>query len=274
VLFLGMFKSNLKEVSRIYGEMVNDGSDTRSKEEKLNQAFEQGLEAVPFMRKIFGQFAPRLNWSLRWDGLEKIPLFANFASRVSLDHVYTSSFSRSFQNTPNGGGERTDAERVAYGFSPLVGLNVTFKELFKGAFGANLRYNTNSTLDLSASSRNLVEGLTQEISLTANYTRKGFEIPFFGLSLNNDVDVSFSYSFSRNSRTTYDVGKLDVSIEGTPLEGSTTTVIEPRIKYVLSSRVTASIYYKNTKVAPDNAGSRIPGVTTSEAGLDLHISIQ
>jgi hypothetical protein len=38
--------------------------------------------------------------------------------------------------------------------------------------------------------------------------------------------------------------------------------------------VNASVYYRRTKVAPDNAGSRIPGVTTNEAGLDLHIAIQ
>jgi cell surface protein SprA len=274
VLFFGMFKSNLKEVSRLYGTLKNDASDVRSDEEKLNQAFEDGFEGIPILRKVFGQLAPRVNWTLRWDGLEKFPLFGNIASRVSLDHGYASTFSRSYQNRPGGGGERTDAERISYGFSPLIGLNVTFKELFKGNFGANLRYNTTTGYDLSAASRNLLETLTQEVSLTASYTRRGFEIPFFGLSLSNDIDISLSYSFSRNSRTTFDVSQLDVNIEGTPLEGSTRTVLEPRIKYVLSSRVTASLYYRHTKVAPDNAGSRIPGITTNEAGLDLHISIQ
>jgi cell surface protein SprA len=274
VLFFGMFKSNLKEVSRLYGMSKNDVSDSRSDEEKLNQAFEDGFEGIPLLRKVFGQLAPRVNWTLRWDGLEKIPLFANIATRVSLDHGYVSSFSRSYQNRPGGGGERTDAERISYGFSPLVGMNVTFKELLKGSFGANFRYNTTTGYDLSAASRNLLESLTQEISLTASYTRRGFEIPFFGLSLNNDIDISLSYSFSRNSRTTFDVSQLDINVQGTPLEGSTRTVLEPRIKYVLSSRVTASLYYRHTKVAPDNAGSRIPGITTNEAGLDLHIAIQ
>jgi hypothetical protein len=79
---------------------------------------------------------------------------------------------------------------------------------------------------------------------------------------------------TKNSRTTYDVSKLDTDISGTPLEGSTRTVLEPRIKYVLSLRVTASVYYRYTKIAPDDAGSRIPGSTTNEAGLDIHISIQ
>jgi hypothetical protein len=119
-----------------------------------------------------------------------------------------------------------------------------------------------------------VETLAQEVSVTASYSRKGFEIPFFGLSLNNDIDISMSYSVTKNSKKTYDVSTLDVNPVGVPIEGSTRTVMEPRIKYVLSARVTASVYYRYTKIAPDDAGSLITGSTTNEAGLDLHIAIQ
>jgi hypothetical protein len=79
---------------------------------------------------------------------------------------------------------------------------------------------------------------------------------------------------SKSSRKTYDIAKLDINVNGTPLEGTTRTVLEPRIRYTLSARVNASVYYRYTKIAPDDSGSRIPGTTTSEAGLDLHISIQ
>jgi cell surface protein SprA len=276
VLFLGTFKTSLKEVSKQYAALkAADTSTTGANDEKnLTTAFEKGFEALPFLKKFFGQYYPRVNWSFRWDGLEKLPLFTGFVSRLSLDHAYTSNFSRQFENTPGGDGERTDGERVAYGFSPLVGANFTFKELLKGNFGANLRYNTNTSYDLSVSSRNIVESLTQEIAFTASYSRKGFEIPFFGLSLSNDVDVSLTYSVSKNSRNTYDVSQLDVNVTGVPLEGSTRTQIEPRIKYVLSQRVTASVYYRYTRVEPDFAGSRIPGTTENEAGLDIHIAIQ
>ncbi|MBM2841515.1 MAG: hypothetical protein HW412_2043, partial [Bacteroidetes bacterium] len=274
VFFLGVFKSSLKDVSKRYAELKLDRDSTRSPEEKLAQAFEEGFEALPFLRKFFGQYYPRVNWSLRWDGLEKIPLFAGFASRVSLEHGYSSTYNRQYENRPGGVGERTTGQRVAYGFAPLVGLNFTFKELLKGSFGANLRFNSNTSFDLATSSRSIVEQLSQEVSITANYSRRGFEIPFFGLSLNNDLDISASYSLTKNSRKTYDITKLDVNTNGTPLEGSTRTVVEPRIKYILSSRVTASVYYRYTKIAPDDSGSRIPGSTVNEAGLDIHISIQ
>jgi len=274
VLFLGVFKTSLKEVSKRYAELKNGEGASASDETNLNRAFEEGFEALPFLRKIFGKYLPRVNWSLHWDGLEKLPLFASFVNKLSLDHSYMSNYTRQFENLPGGGGERTNGQHVGYGFSPLVGLNFTFKELAKGNIGANVRYTTNTGYDLATSSRNIVESLTQEISVTASYSRRGFEIPFFGLSLSNDIDISASYSVSRNSKRTYDVSKIDVDVTGTPLEGSSRTVFEPRIKYVLSMRVTASVYYRYTSITPDDAGSRIPGSTTNEAGLDLQISIQ
>jgi cell surface protein SprA len=274
VLFLGVFNTGLSQVGKLYGEARASGDSSTTDEQKLSQAFEDGFEAIPWLKKLFGQYYPRVNWTFRWDGLEKVAFFSGFASRVSLDHSYGSGYIRNFRTLPGSTGEITDNQRVSYGFNPLIGLNVTFKELLKGSFGGNLRYNTSTSYDLSPSSRNIVEALTQEISLTASYSRKGFEIPLFGIALNNDVDVSFSYSVSKNSRRTYEVAKLEFDTEGTPLEGTTRTVIEPRIKYVLSSRVNASIYYRYTKIAPDDSGSRIPGQTINEAGLDVHISIR
>jgi hypothetical protein len=273
-LFLSAFKTDLNAVSEKYAELKNDPSDSRPDEEKLAQAFEEGLEAIPWLQSIFGQYYPRVNWSFRWDGLEKIPLFSSIATRVSLDHAYTSTYNRAYQNRPGGGGERTDGQRVNYGFTPLVGMNFTFKELGKGNLGGNIRYNLSNSYDLATSSRNLVETLTREISFTASYSRRGFEFPLFGVSLNNDIDISLTYSLAKNARMTYDVSRLDVAVIGTPVEGTTRTTLEPRLKYVLSQRVTASVYYRRLQTQPDNAGSRIPGVTTNEAGLDVHISIQ
>ncbi|MEO8167134.1 MAG: cell surface protein SprA, partial [bacterium] len=276
VLFLGVFKSNLKEVSKRYAALKANKADsaTVSDEEKISKAFEEGFEALPFFRKVFGQFAPRVNWSLHWDGLEKIPMFSGFVSRLSLDHTYTSNYTRSFENRQGGLGEKTTGQRISYSFAPLVGMNFTFKDLLKGNMGANVRYNTTTMYDLATSSRNLVETLAQEISFTASYSRRGFEIPFFGLTLNNDLEINASYSLTKNSKKQYEISKLDVNVEGTPLEGSTRTVFEPRVKYVLSQRVNASVYYRLTKITPDAQGSNIPGSTTNEAGLDIHIAIQ
>jgi hypothetical protein len=60
---------------------------------------------------------------------------------------------------------------------------------------------------------------------------------------------------------------------GEPLDGTTRTTLEPRIKYTISSKVTLSIFYRRSSVEPEGA-QRIPPTTTNEAGLDVHISIQ
>jgi cell surface protein SprA len=273
-LTFGLVKTGINQVSKIYGQLRADQGDQRLDEEKLAQAFEEGFESLPLFRALFGKYYPRLNWGFRWDGLEKLKLFQGFVSRLSLDHAYNSTFNLQNQDRPGVGTRLTTGERVEAGFSPLVGLNFTFKELAKGNLGATLRYSTSTGYDLATSARNIVERITQELSFTASYTRRGFEIPFFGLSLNNDIDITMNYSVSKNSRKTYDVSRLDVSVKAIPLDGTTRTVMEPRLRYVLSQRVTATIYYRYTSTKPDASGSRIPGSTINEAGLDVRITIQ
>ncbi len=271
VFSVKLFKNNIVEVARRFKSLRDDAGDTRPDEEKLAEAFEDGFETLPILKKVFGRFVPRANWTVRWEGLEKLPFLKNFANRVSLEHAYTSAFNRRWRGNL-GGGEITESQRMSYGFTPLAGLNLTFQDFLKGNFGGTLRYSSTTTYDLSTASRNIIETYSREISVTANFSRKGFAIPFFGLTLTNDIDMTFSYTYSRNTRSTFDIANIEAG--GVPLEGLTRTVIEPRIKYVLSARVSASLFYRYTNVEPDRGASRIPGTKTNEAGLDVHIAIQ
>jgi hypothetical protein len=262
--------SGIGQVGKIYKQYRDDNGDTRSDPEKLAQAFQEGMESFPFLTKIIGSVMPRANWSLKWDGLEKMSFLQSFASRVSVEHSYTSDFTSRYRITPDGI-QVTESQRVNYGFNPLAGINVTFKELWGGSFGGSFRFATTNSYDLANGSQNINETSSTEVSLSANYGRRGFEIPLFGFSLRNDVEISLSFMFSKQSRRSYDVSNL--SGEGTPLEGQSRTQIEPRFRYVLSSRVTASLFYRYVKTAPDANAARIPGTTTNELGLDVHISI-
>ncbi len=272
VFIFSIFKSGITEVGKEYDKLRANTADTRTNDQKLADAFENGFESFPLLRKIFGDFFPRVNYTFHWDGLEQLGLFQKWTQRVSLDHAYNSTYRTSFKGDLTGAGQNIEAQRIMYGFAPLVGLNITFKEMLKGNMSANIQYSTNSTFDLTPAAQNIIEGSTREISLTASYGRTGFEIPFFGVALSNDVDISFSYSLSQNSRQTYSAQEGIGT--GVPGEGSTRTTMEPRIRYVLSSRVTASVYYRYTSIVPDAGGSAIPGSTSNEGGLDVHISIQ
>ena len=271
------FKSGIGEVSKEYAALQSNTADTRTDDEKLSQAFENGFETLPLLKKILGEYMPRFNYSFHWDGLEQLSFFKNIASRVSLDHAYTSTYQTTYHGNLSGGDEIVDAQHIGYGFSPLLGLSMTFKEFLKGNISANIRYATTTSYDLVPSAENIVENVTKDISITGSFGRTGFEIPFFGLSLSNDIDISLNYTYSNNARQTFTslpAGTGTGLDGGVPGEGSSRSVTEPRIRYVLSSRVTASLFYRYTKVTPDAGGSTIPGSTTNEGGLDVHIAIQ
>ncbi len=279
VLFFKVFKSNMENVGKKYDEIM--ASDKTSEQDKavkareaIADAFENGMEALPFLSKIIGPYVPRPNWTFRWDGIEKSVGLTSIFDRLSLEHAYTSGFRKDYRST-SGGEHETQGERINYGFTPLAGMNMTFKQLLKGNFSGNFKYNSNTSYDLNLSSTrpNIVSTLAQEISLSLTYSRRGFSIPLFGLNLSNDVDITMTYSRTKNSRRQYKPEELSINPEGQPQDGSTRTLMEPRIRYVLSSRVTAAIFYRYTSTQPDASGSLIFGSTTNEAGIDIHISI-
>ena len=271
-----MFKflnTSISQVEKLYVTARNDPNDTRTDDTKIADAFENGLEALPLGKKILGDLVPRPNWTIRWDGIEKLWLFSSFATRISLDHSYTSGFRMQWHTDPSGN-RLTDSQEATYGFAPLIGVNVTFKQLAKGNFTTSVRYGLTTSYDLTPSNQNIVQSDHSEISVSADFTRQGFEIPFFGLALSNDIDISITYRVSKDTKRVFDLSVDPFVPDGTPLGGQSQTRIEPRIKYILSSRVTASVYYKYTKLAPDAGGSIVPGSTTNEGGLDIHVAIQ
>ena len=266
-LIFSLFDNGISKVNELYRK------SNRSPED-LAKAFEEGFETAPWISKYIlkglGRYIPRANYRLSWSGLEKFFLFESFASRVSLEHAYKSGYSQNLRINPNG---KKDVifQSIDYGFQPLASLNIGFKPLWNGNLSGTVRYNTNSRFDLGTTTKTINETYTQDIGFTLSFSKSGFELPAFGISLKNDIEFSLSYSLQRNSSILYEME--DFKEEGKPVEGNIRTTLEPRFKYVLSQRVTMSVYYRRNTTEPEGA-SRIPPTTTNEAGLDLRISIQ
>jgi len=268
VFFLSFLDNGIKKVSELY--------DKRSANPNANlaNAFVEGFETISFLSKIpivskFAKYIPRPNWNLNWTGLEKYPIL-NFAKRVTLQHSYTSNYSEGWKINPDGLQE-IQSQRIDYGFQPLIGMTMQFENLFGGNLSSTVRFSTKSAYSLGASTRNITESFNRDINISATYSKSGFELPLFGISLKNDLEISFSYTSGKTSSVIYEMDNFKEG--GTPQEGKTNTTIEPRIKYVMSSRVTLSIFYRRTSVEPEGASRLIP-TTTNEAGIDLRITIQ
>lgn len=268
VFFLSFLGNGIKKVHDLYNP------DDPNPNENLSQAFLKGFETFSFISKIpilgkFMKYIPRPNWSFTWSGLEQMSIFS-WAKRVTISHAYTSTYDEGWK-TNISGSEEIQTQRVDYGFSPLIGLTFNIDNLLGGNFQSTVRYQTKSSYSLGVTTRNIIEGFTKGMSVTASYSKSGFELPLFGISLKNDLEVSFSYTNDKTSSILYEMDQFSES--GKPQEGKTNTVIEPKIKYVMSSRVTLSIFYRRTSITPEGA-SRIPPTTTNEAGVDVRIAIQ
>jgi cell surface protein SprA len=268
VLIFSMFKNGIGKVNELYNPNAPDPNAS------LSDAFTEGFETLPLLSNLgflneFAKYIPRPNWRLTWDGLEKFALFKS-AKRVSLDHAYTSTYTEGWKITPDGSKE-TQTQRIEYGFAPLVGLNLTFGDVWGGNLNASLKYNARTAYDLGVSTRNITETFSRDIGITAGYQKSGFELPLFGLALKNDIEFSFSYTNTRNASVLFNMNQFTEA--GTPQDGTTRTTMEPRIKYTISSRVTLAIFYRRSSQEPEGA-SRIPPTTTNEAGLDVHIIIR
>ena len=266
---LPFVESGIKKVNALYNPNAEDPRKS------LSDAFVKGFETAPFLSDLpmfsdVYEYIPRVNWRLTWDGLEKFLFFKSLAQRISLDHAYSSTYTQGWKLTREGNQE-TQTQRVEYGFTPLVGLNITFGELWGGNLSGSIKFSSRTSYDLGVSTSNINETLSQDIGFTASYSKSGFEVPLFGISLKNDVEFLVSYTSTKNSVVRFEMNNFTDA--GVPQDGTTRTTIEPRIKYTISSKVTLSIFYKRSSVEPEGA-ARIPPTTTNEAGLDVNIVIQ
>jgi cell surface protein SprA len=134
----------------------------------------------------------------------------------------------------------------------------------------SIKYATSSTFILGLSSLNMTQTASRDIGVSATYSKSGFEFPLFGISLKNDVDFTFSYTYSENSTVLFDM--TNFTDGGTLQDGQTRITIEPRVKYTISSKVSLSIFYTRTTVQPAASSTLLP-TTDNQAGLDVHIAI-
>lgn len=263
-----IFKSGINQVAADYQELeaANPGASAQN----MSKAFLNGFETFPIFERIFGSYAPDLNYSFSWSGLQSLPFFKYVASQVSLNDAYRSSYSETWQNS-TGTGKVVDAQTVSYGFQPLIGLDINFKSFYNGSMSGSILYNTSTQYSLNPSAQSIAESYTGQLSVNAQYTKNGFSLPFLGLNLKNNVSISASYSVSASSNFAYQIE--DLSGGSKPLDGTDQISINLQFQYDISERVKASIYYKNTRVVPTAPGSSIPGTTTNEAGVNVHVSI-
>ncbi len=273
----GLFGDNVESVISLYNErkaVIDANPDTTGRSTQLLEALaESFLEGFTSL-KVFGANAarvlPALNWTLRWDGIEKIAPFRGIAQRIFLEHAYQGTYTENARINDNG--RVIEVQQIRAGFTPLIGVNLSFDERrLNGLLTATGRYSITTTHGLNASARSTISRETShEVQIQASYLRRGVSLKFLGFDLQNDMEFTFSTQIRRNLRSQYDV--LDYKgPEGSLVDGTTQIIIEPRARYTVSNRVTASAFFRYEGNFSEGAAN--PGFSTTQVGIDVRLSI-
>jgi cell surface protein SprA len=279
---LNVFNNTIEHVISLYearkSGIAASKNDTVTKNQMLQKAlsesFHDGLQAISFIGGTVGKFLPSLNWAIRWEGIEKWAIWNGLVKKVNFEHAYTSKYMETAQTTDNG--TAIQNQQVQFGFQPLLGVTMTFDDKkLNGVLTASLRWNSTNAFQLTSANRSTVERQsTTEIQGQSAYTMKGFEFPIFGISLKNDLEFSFMASFKKNQRATYDVSASVNDYGGTngrTLDGNTQIIIEPRVRYSMSDRISAAYFFHYEGTFTEGAAS--PGYNTYQTGLEIRLSI-
>jgi cell surface protein SprA len=254
--------------------------DTISKNEMLQEAlsesFFQELRTFKYIGGDAGRFLPSLNWTFRWEGIEKWNMFKKLLKRLTLEHNYQSTYQESIQITDLG--KFIQNQTVQYGFQPLIGLTASFDEKkLDGALTATVRYSTQKSYMVNTTSRSVIAAQsTNDFTTQWTYTMRGFDFPLFGIKLKNDLELSFLGTYKSNQNTTYDIlnptsfqgGNKN---DGWTLNGNTQIIIEPRARYTLSNIISAALFVRYEGTFTEGAAQ--PGYHTTQFGLDIRIAI-
>jgi cell surface protein SprA len=233
-----------------------------TKSQEVSDSFDKNIVSFPFP-----------NWNLTLSGVEKFEMFSSFASAITLENAFSSDYTKTYKFLA-GTGETIDQQSITSGFSPLLGINVTFKELEGGSLSASFKLSKTNNFDLTPATLVVTNTATSDVSINASYSKSGFKIPLFGLALNNDLSIAFSYTRTTNDPRTITYQSSTLSWSDDAQNGSISTTLNPSIQYALSKSVTVQLFYKFTKIEPSQGSNQIPTRTSNEAGLNLKLAIQ
>ncbi len=282
------FNNTVDNVVRLY-ELQKVGIDQRFNNGEINQvqknalyqtalsnSFYEGLEAFSIFGGDVGKFLPSVNWTLRWEGLEKFSWWDKLVKRMTFEHSYQSQYQEQATITDNGKSIQTQSAQ--YGFQPLIGFNANFDEKrLDGNLNVTLKWSSTKQYSLNnAAGATISSQATDDITAQASYTMRGFEFPLFGINLKNDFELSFLFTYKVNKQFTFNVEEPQGTYtgdkaQGRTLNGNTQIIIEPRARYTLSKILTAAFFvrYEGTF----NEGAAQPGFHTTQVGLELRISL-
>ncbi|TPE44100.1 cell surface protein SprA [Pontibacter mangrovi] len=252
----------------------------------------QGREISGYEAKADDPFSrlPIPNWSITYNGLERLPIFQKWFSQISLQHAYNSSYnitsystSLSYQQKPAGFptqlnefgqiepyyivNQLTVIERLA----PLLGVNFRTKTNLTG----RLEYKVERNLSLNLTNAQITETNVKDYVLGFGYTTTSFKVPFTSTTLDNELTMRLDLQVRDNQTVQRAISTDDSGTERSQNQitnGTRQLQLRPTVDYVLSQRLNLQFYVLRTVSDPKISTSFRNSVT--EGGVQLRVSLQ
>lgn len=252
---------------------------------------------------------PSFNWNLTYNGLSRIPLFADLFRNFSVRHGYKSNLTINSFNTGldylrtanlnNGINElnqnfypRLEIPEliISEGFQPLIAVDATLNN----GISFNVDYKKTRTLAMSFVSNQLSESQSKEIVIGFGYLIRGLDIPFLTGSSKNSrrrepaptpgatgrtgggnrgqlqgQDLDISFDFRLTDDVTFN-HLLDQGIVE-PTRGNYSLSISPAAEYQVNDRLSLRLFFDFRRIEPKTSAG-YPR-TDSSGGVVVRFSL-
>jgi cell surface protein SprA len=222
---------------------------------------------------------PVPNWSLRYTGLTKIEAIKQYASNVSINHQYNSTYNvGSFQTILDsatttlagdyGSQYQIRSISIVERWGPFIGFDVTFVNNISTRF----EYKRDRTLNFALTNQQLSEQKGSEYVFGLGYRFNKLRLPFVrdGRTMVLDNDINFRFDFSIRDQLTK-VRNLD-RVSNDAVQGSNVISIRPTIEYNINEKLMLRIFYDRRQTKPYTS-NQFPTIITS-GGFSLRYTIQ
>jgi cell surface protein SprA len=226
------------------------------------------------------QNLPIPNFRITYNGLSKLKSIKEFASNVSLQSGYQSTYNvagfQTVMDTSRNTTLTTDFApayvirqiSITERFGPLIGIDITLVNNITTSF----KYNRDRTLNLALGNRQLNEQKGEEFVFGIGYRTNKLVLPFdIGgkkRMLKNDINFRFDFTIRENETT---VRNLDRPTNE-PVSGQNVLSIKPTIDYSINEKLMLRIFYDRRRTTPFTSNS-FPTIITS-GGFSIRYTIQ
>ena len=290
------FERNRQVVSQRFGRLnPNSSGQTdgfadgygKTAQDVVVNSFLAAYRGKDAERMKLGSFPniPIPNWNVTYNGLNRIPLFSEFITSLTLRHGYNTRYSINGYNSliryaeNNGFPSERDVNQnflpefqfqqisIFEQFAPLLG----FDARFKNNLTANAEYRRARTLNLSLQNSQLALLNDQSFVFGAGYRATGFRMPFGWFSnfkMSNDLNFRLDVSLNDLKTLVYrsDINESEVSA------GNKSISYRPAVDYVINQRFNIRLFFDSNSVRPYT--SQTFATSYANFGFNLRLMLQ